>query len=86
MTWDVTFADSAELTEPVIFTDSADFDCSVEPVIHVSENDHTKLSNRDAPDQHPMGSITGLDTSLEAKVSAGDALTNLEIETLLGGM
>ena len=74
MTWTVTF-------EP-----NATFDCSVEPVIHVSENDHTKLSNRDAPDQHPMGSITGLDTSLEAKVSAGDALTNLEIETLLGGM
>lgn len=86
MTWNVSFADNAELTGDAGFSDSAAFECSVEPVVHVSENDHTRLSNRDAPDQHPMGAITGLDTSLEAKVSAGDALTNLELETLLGGM
>ena len=66
--------------------DSAPFETGMKQIVRIQENDHTKLSNRDAPDQHPMGSITGLDTSLEAKVSAGDALTNLEIETLLGGM
>ena len=66
--------------------DSAPFETGMKQIVRIQENDHTKLSNRDAPDQHPMGSITGLDTSLGAKVSAGDALTNLEIETLLGGM
>lgn len=85
MTWNVTFADSATFAcrEPAA---EEQFDCTMDPVTHVTENDHTRLLNREEPDQHPMGAITGLDTSLGAKVSAGDALTNLEIETLLGGM
>lgn len=72
---------TAELGQP-----SQGFDAGLQQVVRIVEKDHTKLTGRDQPDQHPMGAITGLDTSLEAKVSAGDALTNLEIEKLLGGM
>lgn len=62
------------------------FDTGMQQVFRITEHDHTKLTGRDQPDQHPMGAITGLDTSLGAKVSAADALTNLEIEALLGGI
>ena len=36
---------------------------------------HSKLTNRDADDQHPMSSITGLVKELEGKQTAGDYLT-----------
>lgn len=85
MTWNVTFADSATFDCGAL-TEQEPFSSKMEPVIHVLETDHSRLLNRDAPDQHPMGAITGLGTSLGAKVSAGDALTNLEIEALLGGI
>ncbi len=35
-------------------------------------NDHTKLRNRDVPDQHPIGAITGLQAALDTKVSFDD--------------
>lgn len=38
-------------------------------------NDHTKLSNRDAADQHPIGAITGLEAALAGKQPAGSYLT-----------
>lgn len=85
MTWDVTFADIATFAGSASTADEQ-FNCSMESGPHGTENDHTLLLNRDLPDQHPMGAITGLDTSLGAKVSAGDALSNLEIEALLGGI
>lgn len=66
--------------------DTPPFETGMAQMVRVKENDHTRLLNRGEPDQHPMGAITGLDTSLGAKVSAGDALTNLEIEALLGGI
>lgn len=37
-------------------------------------SDHTKLSNRDAVDQHPMSAITGLEVALESKQPTGDYL------------
>lgn len=72
---------TAEMGQP-----SQGFDTGLQQSVRIVENDHAKLRNRELPDQHPMGAITGLDTSLGAKVSAGDALTNLEIEALLGGI
>lgn len=48
--------------------------------------DHAQLINRDAPEQHPITAITDLDDTLLAKVSTSDALTNMEIEKLLGGL
>ena len=38
-------------------------------------NDHAKLSNRDAADQHPIGAITGLEAALAGKQPAGSYLT-----------
>ena len=40
-------------------------------------SDHRELSNRDAPDQHPMSAITGLPNSLPA------SLTNMDILAIL---
>lgn len=49
-------------------------------------SDHTQLINRDADEQHPISAITGLEDTLEAKVSTSSALTNIEIENLIGGL
>lgn len=38
--------------------------------------DHSKLTNRDAADQHPMNAITGLETALQGKQPKGDYLTS----------
>ena len=38
-------------------------------------NDHSKLSNRDAADQHPMKAITGLEAALDGKQPTGNYLT-----------
>ena len=38
-------------------------------------SDHSKLSNRDATDQHPMSAITGLEKALEDKQPVGKYLT-----------
>ena len=45
--------------------------------------DHTKLLNRDAPNQHPIESITNLNETLSAMPAA--ALSNTEIQNILGG-
>ncbi len=51
-------------------------------------NDHTQLINRNAADQHTIGSVTGLQTQLDGKASAS-SVTSLDIrvtanETELG--
>lgn len=43
--------------------------------------DHTRLTNRSAPDQHPMSAITGLVEALAAVPTS--ALTNLEIQIIM---
>jgi hypothetical protein len=48
--------------------------------------DHTQLINRDVNDQHPISAITDLDGTLSVKLNEGNALTNMEIEALLGGI
>lgn len=47
-------------------------------------SDHAQLINRDAEDQHPITAITNLGTELSKRVTTSSALTNLEIESLLG--
>lgn len=37
--------------------------------------DHTELTNRDAPNQHPISAVTGLEDALDGKQPAGDYLT-----------
>lgn len=68
-----------------VFEESAEFDCRMSRAVRVPEDDHARLLNRDAPDQHPMGAVTGLEAALDVKLSASQALSNLEIETILGG-
>lgn len=43
--------------------------------------DHRRMVGRDAPDQHPIDSITGLGSRLEE--FPNESLTNMEIERLL---
>lgn len=46
-------------------------------------NDHTKLRNRDADDQHPIKAITGLQLKLNTIPPASEKITNTEIEEML---
>ena len=41
----------------------------------VGTSDHSKLINRNAADQHPIGAITGLEAALDGKQPAGSYLT-----------
>jgi len=49
-------------------------------------DDHTQLINRDADNQHPMSAITDLNPTLTTKLNTSSALTNTQIENLLGGI
>lgn len=46
--------------------------------------DHSKLTNRDLPDQHPIQSITYLQKELDSRLTKTDALTNQQIQDILG--
>lgn len=45
--------------------------------------DHQQLTNRDAPEQHPIGSISGLEKTLNRIPEPVEALTNTELEEML---
>lgn len=45
--------------------------------------DHSVLQNRDKPDQHPIGAISGLEAELAGK--SVEPMTNADIEMILGG-
>lgn len=45
--------------------------------------DHRQLSNRDAEEQHPIASITGLEAELKRIPEPIEALTNFELEEIL---
>ena len=45
-------------------------------------SDHSKLSNRDAADQHPISAITGLEKALEDKQPTGNYLTSEQDPTV----
>lgn len=53
----------------------ADYDTGWRAAIGGGENDHSKLTNRDAQDQHPIGAIAGLAEALDGKQPKGDYLT-----------
>lgn len=54
-------------------------------VIRVPERDHAKLENRDKEDQHPIKAITNLQYELSQKMGAQQAMTNMDINEILGG-
>ena len=47
--------------------------------------DHSVLENRDRPDQHPIGAISGLQGSLDGKINTEDlkAITTEELLAIL---
>lgn len=54
--------------------------------VYIGTDDHTQLKNLDAPDQHPIGSITNLkdelstmNQELSKKMGEGNAMTNMDI-------
>ena len=49
-----------------------------------STSDHSKLSNRDAADQHPISAITGLEAALDGKQDAGSYITEEQDPTVPG--
>lgn len=54
-------------------------------VVEIVTSDHSKLTNRDLPDQHPISAISNLTTELDKRLDDNDALTNLEIYEILRG-
>lgn len=75
----------ANWTTALTFDEDQTFDTTMDQVVEVVTSDHTKLINRDAAEQHPIGSITNLSTELNNRVVAGDTLTNEEIEQIILG-
>lgn len=53
-------------------------DNTLKPVGSGGTTDHSALTNRDAPDQHPMEAITGLKTKLDGTLE-GEVITNSEV-------
>lgn len=46
-------------------------------------NDHTELTKRDRPDQHPIESITNLRSELDNKLTGAGFLSNMDIQKIL---
>ena len=68
------------------FTDEEIDEVAAKAAERVSaETDHSKLTNRDASDQHPIESITNLKLQLGKKLESIESITNLEINQILGG-
>ena len=72
-------------TTALTFDEDQTFDTTMDQVVEVVTSDHTKLINRDAAEQHPIGAITNLSTELNNRIVAGDTLTNEEIEQIILG-
>jgi hypothetical protein len=46
--------------------------------------DHTKLTHRDAENQHPISAIEGLEKQLDTYVTSSNTMSNSDIDNLLG--
>lgn len=57
---------------PIYFEDFPELSFVFDGVAVEAVSDHSKLSNRDLPNQHPMSAITGLEDALNAKAEAED--------------
>lgn len=81
-TFNTTF-DSAE-TFNTSFQAEETFDTEMTEIVEIVTSDHRELNHRDAENQHPIGSISNLQTELQNRVVSGNALTNMEIDQILG--
>lgn len=71
----------ADWTTDLTFDEDQTFDTTMNEVVEVFSSDHTKLLNRDVPDQHPINAITNLDPELSARPST--AMSNQDILNIL---
>lgn len=71
----------ADWTTELTFDEDQTFNTTMDEIVKVVEADHTQLINRDAPEQHPITSITYLEPELEARPST--ALSNQDILNIL---
>lgn len=72
---------SSEQSFDAGFESESGFGVKFEAAQMVSTGDHRMLSNRDAPDQHPIGAITRLQAELDVRSS--ERITNAEIDEIL---
>lgn len=63
------------------FKDSTTFNAEFGGAMVPISTDHSALSNRDKPDQHPIDAISRLRNELEARTDR--PITNLEIDAIL---
>lgn len=56
------------------------FNTNMQELSVMHSDDHRKLLHRDAPDQHPISAITGLQTALDAKQDTLSAGLGIVIE------
>lgn len=75
----------ADWTTELTFDQDQTFETTMAEITEVVTSDHTKLTNRDAPQQHPIASITNLNTELGNRVISGNTLTNEDIEQIIIG-
>jgi hypothetical protein len=75
----------ADWTTALTFDEEQTFNTDMTEITEVVTSDHTKLINRDAAQQHPIGAITSLSTELSNRVVSGNTLTNEEIEQIIIG-
>lgn len=69
--------------EKKVYIGSADGNVQLAMLSDVSSIDHDSLSNRDAPDQHPIGAITKLKDTLDTKPD--ETLENEDIQAIIDG-
>lgn len=81
--WETELAFDETGTFDVSFEADETFETEMDEVVEVVTSDHTKLTNRDAEDQHPIKAITNLNQTLERKLESTGFLSNLEIQAIL---
>lgn len=75
-----------DITLDIIEPDEVDLDFDI---VTVTTSDHTELTGRDAPNQHPVSAITGLEEALDGlEGDIGDLETELgtKQDTLVSGV
>lgn len=80
-TWTTKLTFDEEQTFGTTFDEEQTFETTYDEVVKVMSSDHTKLINRDVPDQHPILAITNLTPELGARPST--ALSNQDILNIL---
>jgi hypothetical protein len=83
MSWNATAVFSETATFDATLDADTTLETGLEQVTQVAATDHAKLTGRDAPDQHPINAITGLEGTLGGKLNGDGALTNFELEAIL---